>query len=109
MSESADDVAVAVAQSGLAGEHDLLARGRLGEQGAEQRLARAVAVDGRGVDERSARIEERRELLLGLDLVDGRAPNVIVPRPSRETSQTRVTDAALLHDDRVVGRLKTAR
>ena len=68
------DAVAALDQPGLAGEHDAAAHVGLVDQRAEQLLAHAVAIDRRRVDERAAGVEERRQLLLGVVGVDGRAP-----------------------------------
>ena len=104
----ADDLAAAVPETRLAGQHHLVPRGRFGEQGAEQQLALAVAVDGSGVDERAAGLEERGELLLGLDLVDAGAERHRA-EPEARHPESGATDATLLHDDRVIRWLNGAR
>ena len=91
-----DRVAPTEPDDALAGEHDLVADPALGDQVADQRLGAALAVDGSGVDERAAGVEERVELLLGLDLVDlGAEGHGAEPQP--RDPQPRVTDLTLLH------------
>ena len=90
------DGAAAQAEPGLAREHHAITHTELAQQGAEQRLRGAVAVHGRGVDERAAGIEEGGELLLGLDLVDLAAEGHGA-EPEARDGEPGGADTSLLH------------
>lgn len=76
--------AVADAEAGLGGDHDIVA-GEVGvNQSSDDAFGLAVAVGRGGVDQGAARLDRSTQQALGLGAGTSR-PQVSVPRPSRET------------------------